>query len=208
MTDYHTAMVPRGECARGQPSSRYELQLCERGREPVRSSSALVRSTPRHDANTPITPVRVGRDVVVIGSPAATMLSRSHRFAKSRSKVAWLLAISTRRREVLGMAVGPSEAEPFWTKFIRSLTGRGLRGVKLVTSDSHEGLKKVARKVLGATWQRCSVHFMRNALANVAAWSQRPSELPSPRKPKKKRLRNGALLLTACASASSASTVR
>jgi len=71
------------------------------------------------------------------------------------------------RREVLGMAVGPSEAEPFWTKFIRSLTERGLRGVKLVISDSHEGLKKAARKVLGATWQRCSVHFMRNALANV-----------------------------------------
>jgi putative transposase len=71
------------------------------------------------------------------------------------------------RREVLGMAVGPSEAEPFWTKFLRSLTGRGLRGVKLVISDSHEGLKKAARKVFGATWQRCSVHFMRNALANV-----------------------------------------
>jgi putative transposase len=71
------------------------------------------------------------------------------------------------RREVLGMAVGPSEAEPFWTKFIRSLTERGLRGVKLVISDSHEGLKKAARKVLSATWQRCSVHFMRNALANV-----------------------------------------
>jgi putative transposase len=71
------------------------------------------------------------------------------------------------RREVLGMAVGPSEAEPFWTKFLRSLTERGLRGVKLVISDSHEGLKKAARKVLSATWQRCSVHFMRNALANV-----------------------------------------
>jgi putative transposase len=71
------------------------------------------------------------------------------------------------RREVLGMAVGPSEAEPFWSKFIRSLTERGLRGVKLVISDSHEGLKKAARKVLSATWQRCSVHFMRNALANV-----------------------------------------
>ena len=71
------------------------------------------------------------------------------------------------RREVLGMAVGPSEAEPFWTKFLRSLTERGLRGVKLVISDSHEGLKKAARKVLGATWQRCAVHFMRNALANA-----------------------------------------
>ena len=77
------------------------------------------------------------------------------------------------RREVLGMAVGPSEAEPFWTKFLRSLTGRGLRGVKLVISDSHEGLKKAASKVLGATWQRCSVHFMRNAMANVQNVKQR-----------------------------------
>src|SRR5262245_43581760 len=77
------------------------------------------------------------------------------------------------RREVLGMTVGPSEAEPFWTKFLRSLTARGLRGVKLVISDSHEGLKKAARKVLGATWQRCSVHFMRNAMANVQNVKQR-----------------------------------
>jgi len=73
------------------------------------------------------------------------------------------------RREVLGMAVGPSEAEPFWTSFLRSLTARGLRGVKLVISDAHEGLKAAAKKVLRATWQRCRVHFMRNALANVNA---------------------------------------
>jgi len=59
------------------------------------------------------------------------------------------------------------EAEPFWTAFLRSLTRRGLRGVKLVISDSHEGLKKAAAKVLSATWQRCRVHFMRNALAHV-----------------------------------------
>jgi len=61
------------------------------------------------------------------------------------------------RREVLGLEVGPSEAEPFWTAFLRSLTRRGLRGVKLVISDSHEGLKKAAAKVLSATWQRCRV---------------------------------------------------
>ena len=77
------------------------------------------------------------------------------------------------RREVLGMAVGPSEAEPFWTKFLRSLTRRGLRGVKLVISDAHEGLKAAAAKVLSSTWQRCRVHFMRNALAHVGP-SQRP----------------------------------
>jgi len=70
-------------------------------------------------------------------------------------------------REVLGMAIGPSEAEPFWTGFLRSLARRGLRGVKLVISDAHEGLKGAAAKVLSATWQRCRVHFLRNALAHA-----------------------------------------
>jgi len=68
-------------------------------------------------------------------------------------------------REVLGVAVGPSEAEPFWTDFLRSLTRRGLRGVKLVISDAHLGLKAAIAKVFKATWQRCRVHFIRNALA-------------------------------------------
>jgi putative transposase len=70
------------------------------------------------------------------------------------------------RREVLGLAIGPSEAETFWSDFLRSLNRRGLTGVKLVISDAHEGLKAAA-KVLGATWQRCRVHFMRNALAHA-----------------------------------------
>ena len=86
--------------------------------------------------------------------------------------VAVIIAVAVNsdgRREVLGLEVGPSEAEPFWTKFLRSLTRRGLRGVKLVISDAHEGLKKAAAKVLGSTWQRCRVHFMRNALAHVGA---------------------------------------
>jgi putative transposase len=71
------------------------------------------------------------------------------------------------QREVLGMSVGTSEAEPFWTSFLRSLTRRGLRGVKLVIADAHEGLKAAVSKVLKATAQRCRVHFMRNALAHV-----------------------------------------
>jgi putative transposase len=71
------------------------------------------------------------------------------------------------QREVLGVKVGASEAEPFWTEFLRSLNRRGLRGVKLVISDSHEGIKAAAAKVLKATWQRCRVHFMRNLLATV-----------------------------------------
>jgi len=69
------------------------------------------------------------------------------------------------RREVLGMAIGASEAETFWTEFLRSLARRGLRGVKLVVSDAHVGLKAAIAKVLHATWQRCRVHAMRNLLA-------------------------------------------
>lgn len=71
------------------------------------------------------------------------------------------------RREVLGMATGPSEAEPFWTDFLRSLADRGLRGVKLVVADDHKGLRAAATKVLHATLQRCRVHFMRNLLGRV-----------------------------------------
>jgi putative transposase len=71
------------------------------------------------------------------------------------------------RREVLGMDIGPSEAETFWTAFLRKLTRRGLRGVKLVISDAHEGIKAAAAKVLLASWQRCRVHFARNALAHA-----------------------------------------
>jgi len=78
------------------------------------------------------------------------------------------VAVNTEgKREVLGMAIGPSEAEPFWSGFLRSLTRRGLRGVKLVISDAHEGLKAAVAKVLKSTWQRCRVHFLRNALAHA-----------------------------------------
>jgi len=77
------------------------------------------------------------------------------------------------RREVLGMDIGPSEAETFWTAFLRTLARRGLRGVKLVISDAHEGLKAAITKVLSATWQRCRVHFMRNALAHAGKSGRR-----------------------------------
>ena len=73
-------------------------------------------------------------------------------------------------REVLGFAVGESETGPFWTEFLRSLKARGLRGVQLVISDAHEGLKQaVAGVLVGSTWQRCRVHFLRNLLAHVPA---------------------------------------
>ena len=77
------------------------------------------------------------------------------------------------RREVLGMTVGNSEAEPFWAEFLRGLARRGLRGVKLVVSDAHEGLKVAIAKVLGATWQRCRVHFLRNAMAHAGKTQRR-----------------------------------
>ena len=77
------------------------------------------------------------------------------------------------RREVLGMAIGASEAEAFWTEFLRSLARRGLRGVKLLISDDHKGLKAAATRILSATWQRCRVHFARNLLAHAGRQGRR-----------------------------------
>jgi len=78
-------------------------------------------------------------------------------------------------RQVLGVDAGPSEDGAFWTAFLRGLVKRGLRGVKLVISDAHEGLKKAIAKVLsGASWQRCRVHFMRNLLATIPHSAREP----------------------------------
>jgi transposase-like protein len=71
------------------------------------------------------------------------------------------------RHEILGVTFMHSEAETFWAEFLRSLTRRGLRGVQLVISGAHEGLKAAARKVLCAGWQRCRVPLQRNLLARV-----------------------------------------
>lgn len=113
------------------------------------------------------------------------------------------------RREVLGMDIGPSEAETFWTAFLRKLARRGLRGVKLVVSDAHEGIKATVAKVLNATWQRCRVHFMRNALAHAGKSGRRvvsafiataPSSPPRlPRTMPKLPRRSGARLPTSSA---------
>jgi len=85
--------------------------------------------------------------------------------------MAAVVAIGVREsgeREILGFAVGASEEQSFWREFLRSLLSRGLQGVRLVTSDAHEGLKAaLAQTLAGATWQRCRVHFMRNVLAHV-----------------------------------------
>jgi transposase-like protein len=77
------------------------------------------------------------------------------------------------RREVVGLDVGPSEEEAFWQQFLRGLVERGLSGVQLVISDAHAGLKRAVATILqGASWQRCRVHFVRNALALVPKGAQ------------------------------------
>ena len=89
--------------------------------------------------------------------------------------VAAIIAVAANtegRREIVGLHLGPSEAETFWSTFLKSMLRRGLRGVKLVVSDAHEGLKAAIRRVMGASWQRCRVHWMRNALAYVPKGQQ------------------------------------
>src|ERR1700691_4788656 len=84
--------------------------------------------------------------------------------------VAAIIAVAVNtdgKREIVGLGLGPSEAEPFWSSFLKGLVKRGLKGVKLVISDAHDGLRHAITRVLGATWQRCRVHWMRNALAHV-----------------------------------------
>ena len=83
------------------------------------------------------------------------------------------VAVNTEgHRQIVGLHIGPSEAETFWAAFLKSLLRRGLRGVRLVISDAHEGLKAAIARVMGATWQRCRVHWMRNALAHVSKGQQ------------------------------------
>jgi putative transposase len=95
------------------------------------------------------------------------------RVASTAVVIAVGVKAQTGEREVLGLEVGPSEDGAFWTSFLRSLVGRGLSGVRLVTSDAHRGLKGAVEAVLqGASWQRCRVHFMRNALSLVPKTAQ------------------------------------
>jgi len=98
---------------------------------------------------------------------ATYLKSRENHHVVSRALVVAVGVNEEGRREVLGIACGPAETEAFWTEFLRSLSGRGLGGVRLVISDAHQGLKNAAAKVLTASWQRCRVHFMRNALGHV-----------------------------------------
>ena len=116
---------------------------------------------------------------------------RNHRIVS----VAVIVAVGVNtdgRREALGMDIGPSEAETFWTDFLRKLRRRGLRGVKLVISDAHEGIKAAVTKLMNAAWRRCRVHTLCNALAHAGKSSRRVVS---------------AFMATAFAMASKASTV-
>ncbi len=98
---------------------------------------------------------------------------QDHRVVSMAVVIAVGLNAATGQREILGVDVGPSEDGAFWLRFLRSLVARGLRGVQLVTSDAHEGLKGAIAAVLqGASWQRCRTHFMRNALGLVPKGAQ------------------------------------
>lgn len=91
------------------------------------------------------------------------------------TSVAAIIAVAVNtdgKREIVGLHIGPSEAETFWSTFLKSLVRRGLRGTKLVISDAHEGLKAAIRRVMGSTWQRCRVHWMRNAQSHVPKGQQ------------------------------------
>ena len=108
-------------------------------------------------------------------------LRRGRLYVKVRQEgrivsVAVIIAVGANndgRREVLGMEIGASEAEPFWTAFLRKLSRRGLRGVKLIVSDAHEGIKAAVSKVFSCAWQRCRVHFMRNVHAHAGRSDKR-----------------------------------
>ena len=98
---------------------------------------------------------------------------QDHRVVNMAVVIAVGLNAATGQREVLGVDVGPSEDGAFWLRFLRALVARGLAGVQLVISDSHQGLKGAIAAVLqGASWQRCRTHFMRNALCLVPKGTQ------------------------------------
>jgi len=98
---------------------------------------------------------------------ATYIKSRENGQVVSNAVVIAVGASSEGHRDILGLDVGPGETEAFWTDFLRTLTNRGLTGVRLVVSDAHKGLKNSISKVFSSGWQRCRVHFLRNALGHV-----------------------------------------
>jgi putative transposase len=98
---------------------------------------------------------------------------QDHRVVNMAVVIAVGLNAATGQREVLGVDIGPSEDGAFWLRFLRALVARGLTGVQLVISDSHQGLKgAIAAVIQGAGWQRCRTHFMRNVLCLVPKGTQ------------------------------------
>jgi len=119
-------------------------------------------------------PVRAFRERPLSGDYPYVWLDATYLKVRQNHHIVSMAAVvaigvrETGEREVLGFAVGASEEASFWVEFLRSLVRRGLRGVRLVVSDAHEGLKAAVGQVLtGAAWQRCRVHCMRNILAHV-----------------------------------------
>lgn len=99
---------------------------------------------------------------------ATYIKARNNHRIVSRAVVVATAVTADGNREILGLDVGDSEDEVFWTAFLRTLRDRGLNGVRLVISDAHAGLKaSIARVFAGASWQRCKVHLARNILARV-----------------------------------------
>jgi putative transposase len=133
------------------------------------SASQLSRFVGRLDEH-----VKAFREAPIDGSYPYVWLDAKYERVRSGGVVvphAVLVAIGVRsdgRRRVLGVSLWPEETGPGWTEFLESLVKRGLFGVKLVISDAHLGLREAIRRVfVGAAWQRCRVHFMRNVLAKV-----------------------------------------
>ena len=96
------------------------------------------------------------------------------------------------RREVSGLEIVTSEAEPIWTAFLGKLTRRGLQGVKLAVSDAHEGMKAAGSTVLCASWQRCRAHFTRDVLAHAGKSGRSVADQIRPKVPKLAPIMDGA----------------
>jgi putative transposase len=119
-------------------------------------------------------PVRTFRERGLEGDYPCLWLDATYLKVRQNHRIvsmAAVVAIGVResgKREIVGFAIGASEEASFWVEFLRTLVRRGLRGVCLVISDAHEGLKAAVSQVLaGSSWQRCRLHFMRNVLAHV-----------------------------------------
>ena len=99
---------------------------------------------------------------------------RIHRTVMSQAAVVAYGVRENGNRELIGLDVVDTESEESWTTFLRSLRERGLAGVRLVITDAHKGLVKAVDTVfVGATWQRCKVHFTRNVVAHAPEASKK-----------------------------------